>query len=153
MAGLIDALMGRNITDSYTIAPEAKLQGWSPADETRFQQEIRQTPWYSGFVKQFDEAPNLNGSEYNYRAAWQRGIRPELYPYDGTYHWPSTANGESLKATNHPTAWMEDYMQITGGRDPHEGYQVTPNEAAALSKALKYRYGGGNPILDALFGR
>ncbi len=129
------------ITPEYRIAPEAVARDWNPEQEAAFQNYVRMTPWHAEFEDQYGEPPELNTPDYNYRAAWQAGVQPEIYEFDKKYHWPSvTEGGESLKATNHPTAWMEDYMQITGGRDPHDGYQVTPQEADALGRALQYRY-------------
>jgi hypothetical protein len=123
------------------ISPQATASGWNPELEQQFQQEIAQSPWYKDYTKKYGEAPDLNTKDYNYRAAWQLGARPELYKYDNTYHWPSTAQGRSLKAVNHPTAWMEDYMQITG-RDPNQGGNLTPQQANTLSSMLQLRYGG-----------
>ena len=134
-------LLGYQITPEYSIAPEAKLEKWTPSQEAQFQAGIKQTPWYSEFKKQYGEAPNLNAPEYNYRAAWQAGVRPQTYEFDNTQHWPSvTPKGESLKSTKHPTAWMEDYMQITGA-DPHQPVPLSTDQIVAISKALRYRYG------------
>jgi hypothetical protein len=136
MAGLL----GYPITPEYSIAPEAKVGKWSNQDELAFQAGIRKTPWFSQFVKQYGEEPNLNDPEYNYRAAWKTGARPQNYEHDTMQHWPSVnQQGMSLKATAHPTAWMEDYMQITGA-DPHQPVPLSQEQIVALSKALKYRY-------------
>jgi hypothetical protein len=84
--------------------------------EDQFQAGIRATPWFSEFVKQYGEEPDLNTPDYNYRAAWGAGIRPVRYEHDGgRYHWPSSLpNGQMLKSANHPTAWKEYYMRATG---------------------------------------
>jgi hypothetical protein len=124
------------------ILPQATVNNWTPELENKFQKEISQTPWYQNYVKQYGEQPDLNTKDYNYRAAWQQGVQPELYKYDNTYHWPSTAKGRSLKSVSHPTAWMEDYAQITGGRDPNEAVKLTPEQANTLSGMLQLRYGG-----------
>lgn len=128
----------------YMPAPEAPSPKWNWQQEQQFRKDMTSHPWYSEFQKKFGEAPNLNDPGYNYRAAYAAGLRPERYaPDDNAYHWPSaTPSGQSLKARNHPTGWMEDYMQITGGKDPHEGYQLTPAQAETLGKSLRYRYGG-----------
>lgn len=130
------------ITPTYRIPEEAVARGWDLEQEAQFQKGIRATPWYGEFQKQFGEAPNLNAPEYNYRAAWQAGVRPQADPYDrNTQHWPSVSpEGYSLKATAHPTAWMEDYMQLTG-RHPQQGPEINPQQAEALGRALQYRYG------------
>jgi hypothetical protein len=134
---------GLRLTPEYSIAPEADLGTWTATDEKAFQKGIRQTPWYSQFVKKFGEAPDLNSKDYNYRAAWKSGMRPEFYEFDKEMqHWGSTTpQGRSVKATSHPTAWMEDYMNVTG-RDPHEPGAMTPTQIDAIQRALVYRYGG-----------
>ena len=130
----------------YRAAPEAKVKNWSPEKEKEFLDYIKNHEWYKSIQRDYGETPNLDEQSYNLRAAYERGIEPEIYPYDNRYHWPSSAmdtsgRAESLKAFNHPTAWMEDYMNLTGGRDPHEGYQLTPLQARNLSDLLKERYG------------
>jgi len=130
------------ITDDYAIAPEAKTGKWSKKDEKSFQSGIRGTKWYKQFVDKYGEPPDLDSKDYNYRAAWKAGVRPQDYEHDAEMqHWASTTGkGESLKATNHPTAWMEDYMQVTGS-DPHEPVDMNPEQIKAMEKALMYRYG------------
>lgn len=133
-------LLGYQISPDYAIAPEAKVGQWTNQDESAFQSGIRKTPWFSQFVKQFGEEPNLNSPDYNYRAAWKANVRPENYEHDTMQHWPSvTPLGYSLKAKSHPTAWMEDYMQITGA-DPHKPVPLSQEQIMQLSKALRYRY-------------
>lgn len=130
------------ITDDYSIAPEAKTGKWSQKDERAFQKGVRGTKWYKQFADKYGEPPDLNSKDYNYRAAWKAGVRPQDYEHDAEMqHWASTTGkGESLKATNHPTAWMEDYMQVTGS-DPHEPTDMNPEQIKAMEKALMYRYG------------
>jgi hypothetical protein len=114
------------------------------AQERQFQSWIKATPWYSEFTKEYGEPPDLNSKEYDYRAAYRAGVVPQRDPYDNNrYHWASsTPGGVELKAVNHPTAWKEDYMRITG-RDPSDPGQptLTPQQATELSGVLKYRYG------------
>ncbi len=138
MAGLLND--PAQITEDYRIAPEALLGPWGAEDEQKFLQTVQTHPWYNQFVQDYGEAPDLNSPDYNYRAAYKFGVLPELYPYDNRYHWSSvTPQGQSLKATNHPTAWMEDYMQVTG-RDPHEPGELNQDQIEAIQKALQYRY-------------
>jgi hypothetical protein len=101
--------------------------------EDQFQAGIRQTPWFKEFEQNYGEQPDLNTKDYNYRAAWQAGMRPTRYEHDaGKYHWPSSLpNGEMLKSANHPTAWMEHFMRATG-RDPNELGVTTPEQAQAF---------------------
>jgi hypothetical protein len=130
------------ITDDYSIAPEAKTGKWSKKDEKTFQSGVRGTKWFQQFVDKYGEPPDLDSKDYNYRAAWKAGVRPQDYEHDAEMqHWASTTGkGESLKATSHPTAWMEDYMQVTGS-DPHEPTDMNPEQIKAMEKALMYRYG------------
>ena len=93
--------------------PNLAAQG----EEMRFQRGIRATPWFSEFVKQYGEEPDLSTSaDYDYRQAWKMGIRPERDPYDSNrFHWASsTPDGTMLKSKTHPTAWKEEYMRATG---------------------------------------
>ena len=134
---------GLRLTPDYSIAPEAELGTWTAADEKAFQTGIRQTPWYAQFIKKFGGPPDLNSPEYNYRAAWKSGMRPQDYEFDREMqHWSSvTPQGKSVKSTSHPTAWMEDYMSVTG-RDPHTPGAMTPAQIEAIQRGLVYRYGG-----------
>jgi hypothetical protein len=113
MAGLMDMLMGK----------------LSPDQESNFQRDMQFAPgyrdWRVEFSRKYGGQPNLNDPLYNYRAAWASGVKPEPYQHDnGSYHWPSSAsvapfNNVPLKGKNHPTAWMEKFMQHYGS-DPHE---------------------------------
>lgn len=114
-----------------------------PQEEQKFQQWITALPWYGQFQQRYGEAPNLNDPSYDYRAAFKQGITPQPYaPDGGAYHWPSVGqNGVELKAPNHPTAWMEDYMRVTG-RDPHNpAPDLSSPQRQAISDALIRRYG------------
>lgn len=91
-------------------------------DEQDFQAEIKKTGWFKEYVKEYGEEPNLNTSDYDYRAAWKAGVRPVRDPNDkNRYHWSSSnpETGEMLKSKDHPTAWKEDYMRATG-KNPDE---------------------------------
>ena len=54
----------------------------SPAEEKSFLSWIKGTEWYKEYVNEYDETPDLDTSDYDYRAAWKAGIRPERDPYD-----------------------------------------------------------------------
>ena len=88
----------------------------APEEEQRFQSWIKSTEWFKEFNKEYNEQPNLNSPEYDYRAAWKAGIEPERDPYDkNRFHWPSSLpTGEMLKSSTHPTAWKEQFMRQTG---------------------------------------
>jgi hypothetical protein len=132
---------GIKITETYSIAPEAKRPKLSKAEEAAFQRDIRRTKWFQQFSKKYGEPPNLNDPGYNYRAAWKAGLRPQDVKDDPEMqHWSSvTPSGESLKSRSHPTAWKEDYVQLTG-RDPSEPGTLTPEQIEGMNKALMYRY-------------
>lgn len=116
------ALLGlspdRPMTWADALGPPAKTQ-----DEADFQKTMTFDPavlgWRQGFSRKYGEQPNLNDPSYDYRAAIRSGARPAPYEHDaGAYHWPSSTGGMPLKAANHPTAWMETFMQAYGV-DPH----------------------------------
>lgn len=82
--------------------------------------------WRREFRQNHGEEPNLNDPSFDYRMAHAAGAAPEPYQHDGgRHHWqssvqvPPMAQPVSLKAPNHPTAWMETFMQRYGV-DPHE---------------------------------
>ena len=129
------------VKKEYSIAPEAIIN-LTPAEEKTFQQDIKGSDWYKEYKQNYGEDPDLNSKDYNYRAAWKSGVKPERYaPDNNNYHWPSeTPNGESLKALNHPTGWMEDYMQLTG-KDPYKGLGMTTEQTSKMEQLLIQRYG------------
>jgi hypothetical protein len=98
--------------------------------EQHFQLDMRFQPgyrdWRREYMTRFREEPNYNDPDFDYRAAWGAGAVPERYEHDDNrFHWPSgadrppRADGTSFKGPNHPTAWMETFMQAYGV-DPHE---------------------------------
>jgi hypothetical protein len=111
----------------------------SPAEEKSFQSWIKGTEWYKEYVNEYDEAPDLDTSDYDYRAAWKAGIRPERDPYDkNKFHWPSSdESGKMLKSESHPTAWKEYFMKATG-RNPDE-VGITKEDYERLEKAGRLR--------------
>lgn len=120
-----------------------------PAQEEAYMEWITSTPWFQEFWKRYGEQPDLNSKDYDYRAAYRAGMAPQRDPYDsGRYHWPSAivrdgvaAPGGQLKAKNHPTAWMDDYMGLTG-RDPRAGgQQLNSQQIEAIGRMLTERYG------------
>jgi hypothetical protein len=99
--------------------PKNKTNGVTslePEEEGQFQNWIRNTGWFKEFVDQYGEEPDLNITDYDYRAAWKAGIEPVRDPYDqNRYHWASsTGEGQMLKSATHPTAWKETFMRQTG---------------------------------------
>lgn len=135
-------LAGLTRTPQPQQGPLAQLaQKWRPQDEIMFKVWATQLPWYKEFTKQYGEPPDLNSKDYDYRAAYKAGVEPTRYaPDNNKYHWPSVAGNQELKAANHPTAWMEDYMRITG-TDPHSpAKSLVPGQLEAIQEALKRRY-------------
>jgi len=88
----------------------------TPNDESAFQNWIRGTDWFKEFKAEYNEEPDLDTKDYDYRAAWKAGVQPERDPYDNNrFHWPSSLpTGEMLKSAEHPTAWKEYFMRETG---------------------------------------
>jgi hypothetical protein len=107
-------------------------------DETAFQNWIRNTDWFKEFKSQYNEEPDLNTKDYDYRAAWRAGVQPERDPYDGNrFHWPSSLpEGQMLKSAEHPTAWKEYFMRSTG-INPDALNLKTPEDAAKFLKGQK----------------
>lgn len=101
--------------------------GWSPESEQRFQLAMMSQPgwrdWYRGFMAHFGGRPNLDpGGDYDYRRAFMYGAVPQVDPGSGEYHGLSTTGYAPppyreplpLKAPDHATAWMEEFMQRFG---------------------------------------
>lgn len=95
----------------------AEMTKLSPAEEKKFQEWMNTNPrvlqWKQEFFKQFGEQPEINDSDYDYRAAWKAGVVPEPDEYDeNRLHWSSsTSSGKMLKAEDHKTAWKEFFMR------------------------------------------
>lgn len=147
------ALAALNQVRPSPAVPPAAMQAlasprgpWTlPAEyETAFQRDMMFAPgfrdWYRSFNQRFGGAPDLNDPEYNYRLAWAHGVVPTPYEHDGNFpHWPSElpaqpprAQGQPLKAENHPTRWMQTFM---------DRYGVDPNEASPDTLARGLREG------------
>ena len=119
-------------------------------DEQEFQRGIRDTDWFREFVTQYGEEPDLRpmsddpqlGPNYDYRRAWESGIRPAPDPNDdGRQHWDSAlGGGEMLKSDSHPTAWKEYFMR-EHGVDPDT---LAPEEIDRLRGLLNGAYSGGD---------
>ena len=97
-------------------SPKKSSDKEMPKDEAEFQKWIRNTNWFKEFKSQYKEEPDLNTKDYDYRAAWKAGVKPERDPYDkNRFHWPSSLpSGQMLKSEDHPTAWKEYFMRDTG---------------------------------------
>jgi len=93
---------------------EQSLTALSMAEELEFQKWIKDTSWYKEYLKSYNEEPNLNDPNYDYRAAWKSGIVPEINSSDNKYHWSDFGNDKMLKSPNHPTAWAQFFMNQFG---------------------------------------
>ena len=86
----------------------AAMDGYTP-EEADFQFGVRATPWFSEFTQQHGE-PNLNDPNYDYRAAWTAGARPNVRdPGDNQLHWSS-----QFKGPEHPNRFVNGVDTITG---------------------------------------
>lgn len=88
--------------------------------------------WQAEFAQRAGRAPQMPDQSYDYETALRHGVRPQRYEHDpryegdrlGSYHWQSSvvappyAQPLPLKSADHPTAWMETFMQQYGV-DPH----------------------------------
>jgi hypothetical protein len=117
-------------TLSRELSGEEAFNNKTPNDESAFQNWIRNTDWFKEFKAEFNEEPDLDTKDYDYRAAWKAGISPERDPYDqNRFHWPSSLpTGEMLKSADHPTAWKEYFMRDTGVNPDALGLK-TPEDA------------------------
>jgi len=111
-----------------------------PNDESAFQNWIRGTDWFKEFKAEYNEEPDLDTKDYDYRAAWKAGVQPERDPYDNNrFHWPSSLpTGEMLKSADHPTAWKEYFMRETGVNPDALGLK-TPEDASIFIENISKR--------------
>ena len=92
----------------------------TPRPDVEFEAAAKATPWYSAFQKRYGEAPDLYNPVYDLQRAMQMGVQATPDPYDQNFpHWPDKApDGTMLKAPDHPTIWMQYFMDATGGKNP-----------------------------------
>ena len=111
--------------------------------EGDFQAGIRATPWFSEFTKHYGEEPNLEDPNYDYRAAWKAGARPDVRdPGDNLLHWSSQFKGE-----NHPNRYVDGVDTLTGA-------SVRPDWApGAIAAQDQYRPLGNDPWTNTMRGR
>lgn len=115
----------------YPASPTQRPPGWSPEMERQFQVYMGMDPsvrdWRNSFQTRFGEQPlgaDDPRGDFNYRYAYGAGEAPAPYALDGGMpHW-----GSSGKTADHPTRWMNDFMQQFGV-DPNavDPAQVTPD--------------------------
>ena len=122
-------------TLSRKLSGEEISNNKTPNDESAFQNWIRGTDWFKEFKAEYNEEPDLDTKDYDYRAAWKAGVQPERDPFDNNrFHWPSSLpTGEMLKSAEHPTAWKEYFMRDTGVNPDALGLK-TPEDANIFLK-------------------
>ena len=89
------------------------MAGASPQREHEFQTFMAFDPqvraWRNGFQNRYGEQPQIEGGDYDYRAAYAAGARPQMGPGDTVPHWSSVG-----KAADHPTMWKQEFMTQFG---------------------------------------
>tara|TARA_S200002703_G_C3785892_1_gene242276 strand:+ start:1399 stop:1800 length:402 start_codon:yes stop_codon:yes gene_type:complete len=96
-----------------------------PAQEQAFQRDMQFGPgwsnWRRDFINNVGQQPNTDpGGDYNYRAAWLAGARPEYHAPSNSYHGMSSAmvppykDPVNFKSPDHPTMWKEKFMRQYG---------------------------------------
>ena len=75
-----------------------------PGEEQKFQE------WYSFWANKtrINPDPDDPRQKYDYRAAYQQGMEPEIDPRDGEYHWPSVH-----KDLDHPNRFVNGVDTIS----------------------------------------
>lgn len=89
------------------------LAGLPPAQEQQFQTFMAFDPsvrqWRNSFQNRYGEQPQIDGGDYDYRAAFASGARPQPVPGDTVPHWSSVG-----KSADHPTMWKQQFMTQFG---------------------------------------
>lgn len=121
--------------------PVPNMRFWTPTHEAEFQKFMALDPsvlaWRRGFEAKHGEKPNTEDDpQFDYRRAFLNGDRPSVVEGDSVMHWPSTG-----KAADHPTAWMEGFMQQFGA-DPATlpAEAVTPAMQEFMTQELLRHY-------------
>ena len=118
------------------------------AQEQQFQTDMQFGPgwsnWRRDFQRDVGQQPNTDpGGDYNYRAAWLSGAKPEFHEPSNSYHGmssalvPPYADPVNLKAPDHPTMWKESFMQEHGFDPDATDAPWTEEAAASLLRYLE----------------
>jgi hypothetical protein len=122
----------------------------SPVQEQAFQAWVRSTQWFRDYVAKWQEQPNFDDPDYDYRAAWLAGVAPEYQPDYGEYHWADqTPEGQWLKSETHPTRWVGEFYNRFGYDPVVAG--ISKERAAEMMAQPPRRTGGG--LLRAVIRR
>lgn len=98
------------------------MAGASPQREHEFQTFMAFDPqvraWRNAFTNVVGAPPQIEGGDYDYRAAYLAGHRPTLGPSDVVPHWGAPEGSDSpmttAKAADHPTMWKQEFMTQFG---------------------------------------
>lgn len=114
------------------------LAGLPPGQEQQFQTFMAFDPsvrqWRNSFQNRYGEPPQIEGGDYDYRAAYAAGARPQVVPGDTVPHWSSVG-----KAADHPTMWKQEFMTQFGADPDTQGMQFTPE----MQQFLQAKIGRG----------
>jgi hypothetical protein len=99
-----------------------------------FDPSVRQ--WRNAFSNRYGEQPTTEGGDYDYRAAWLAGSRPQPVPGDTVPHWSSVG-----KAPNHPTMWKQDFMTQFNVDPDTPGMSYTPEMQQFIQRRLQDSWG------------
>ena len=114
-----------------------------PEQEVQFKQDIMAGEWFKDWQRQYPDVPperlfedlTRASGDYNMRRAWQLKVQPSMNEADHRMHYPDAApGGEMLKQPDHPTAWMQFFMQQYH-IDPQSIGLNTREEAEAWSRS------------------
>ena len=93
--------------DPWLMGAVAAQDQYNP-EEGHFQTGIRATPWFSEFKQKYGEEPNLNDPDYDYRAAWRAGARPDVViPVTSCCTGPASLRGQTT-----PTALSMESIRV-----------------------------------------
>jgi hypothetical protein len=125
------------MADQFKLA--RSLAGLPPDQEHQFQTFMAFDPnvrqWRNAFQNRFGDQPKIEGSDYDYRAAWADGSRPQAVPGDTVPHWSSVG-----KAADHPTMWKQEFM-TQFGVDPDQ--QAQQGFSPEMQQFMKAKIGRG----------
>lgn len=105
-------------TDVTPMSPKPMGKGpaggpWTDEQEKQFQLFMAMNPdvrtWKNKFGSAYGEQPNINDPNFDYREAFINNNTPQPVEGDTVPHWDSRG-----KSQNHPTEWMNEFMQQFG---------------------------------------
>lgn len=137
------------------VQAEIKQQLGKPGsvEDQLYQVRAGQSPFVNEFAQDWGEAPNFKDPEYDLQSALQQqSISGDVFgrdPYDPRLtdaNFSRAAMGQPMqgrihgdsrfKSGDHPTMWMERFMQLTGQNPEEMGIQ-DPSEADRVMLARR----------------